>query len=245
MMIFQLSTHYLPKISLKIEFLCRGIEQSINETQTEIHHFALLHVIEMMKLIEKPELKSRFLKEFIKIEHLFNKSSVNISNAVLLKLHDQIQRLSHHTDKFGEILFQDIFLQSIRVYQGQYNSELEFDSPQLLFWLYQSAKKRQAQLMDWLDQLNHINQTVRFYLALLRDSAPFNAIEINHGFYQQAIPDKKTCDLVIVRLARHFNLIPKIQIGHHGINIRFCDALTMKELNNTYAQFELALCQLV
>lgn len=244
MMTFQLSTQYLPKISLKIEFLCQGIERAINETQIEIHHFVLLHVIEMMKLIEKPELKSRFLKEFIKIDHLFNKSSVTISNVVLLKLHDQIQRLSHHTDKFGEKLFQDVFLQSIRVYQGQYNSDLEFDSPQLLFWLYQPAKKRQSQLMDWLEKLNHINQTVRFYLAVLRDSAPFNSVEINHGFYQQAIPAKKTCDLVIVKLARKFNLIPKIQIGHHGINIRFCDALTMKELHDTDAQFELAICQL-
>ena len=198
----------------------------------------------MMKLIEKPELKSRFLKEFIKIEHLLQKTNTPIPSELAGKIHNHIQHLVRHSGQFGEALFQDPFLQSVRLYQANAHQELEFDSPQILFWLYQDEQQRQSQIKGWLDHLNNINHTVKFYLALLRDSAPFTTIEINHGFYQQAIPDKKTCDLVIVKLAQQFNLIPKIQIGHHGINIRFCDALTMKELNNTDAQFELAICQL-
>ncbi len=57
---FQLATHYLPKIALRLECLFLTIEQACEESHAVIHHYALKNIIEIIKLVEKPELKSRF-----------------------------------------------------------------------------------------------------------------------------------------------------------------------------------------
>ncbi len=100
--IFQLATHYLPRIALRLECLFLTIEQAYEETHPVIHHYALKNIIEIILLIEKPELKSRFLKEFMRIEHAINRSQTTISNALYADLFLQVQHLSHVVGRFGE-----------------------------------------------------------------------------------------------------------------------------------------------
>ena len=70
---FQLATHFLSRIALRLEFLFKTINQACYESHEVIHRFALKHIIEIFDVIEKPELKSRFLKELIRIEHVLKK----------------------------------------------------------------------------------------------------------------------------------------------------------------------------
>lgn len=57
---FQLATHFLPKIALRLECLYQTIQQACEETHPVIHHYALKNIIEIIKLVEKPELKAVF-----------------------------------------------------------------------------------------------------------------------------------------------------------------------------------------
>ena len=132
--IFQLATHYLPKIALRLECLFLTIEQACEETHPVIHHYALKNIIEIIKLIEKPELKSRFLKEFMRIEHAITKSQTIISNALYADLFIQVQHLNHVVGRFGDSVYNDPFLQSIRLTQTINHSDFELHSPQLLLW---------------------------------------------------------------------------------------------------------------
>lgn len=243
MITFQMSTHYLPKISLRLEALYERTHDAITESSPSLHHFALIHLLEMMKLVEKPELKSRFLKEFIRLEHVFNKPKLEVENSCLLELQNHIQLLSHQTKRTGETLFQEPLLQSIRLLQHAQH-ETELDSPPLVFWLQSSTQERQKQLSTWLQDIHPLYETVKLYLSILRNSAKFQTIQIQRGFYQQYLSDKRMCSLILLRINKNLNLYPKIQIGHHGINIRFCDALTMREQHATDAQCELAVSQL-
>lgn len=52
---FQLATHFLSRIALRLEFLFKTINQTCNESHEVIHRFALKNII------EKLELESRFL----------------------------------------------------------------------------------------------------------------------------------------------------------------------------------------
>lgn len=244
MITFQMSTHYLPKIALRLEVLFIRIKNASVEINTNAHHFALLSTLEMMKLIEKPELKSRFLKEFIRLEYVFNKAKVESFNDLLQDLQANIQTLSHHPGRLGVHLFHDPLLQSIRLSQSHLHHDIEVDSPELLFWLENTVENRQTQIKTWIEALLPLYRIVAFYLTMLRESAEFITVNSHHGFYQQYIADKKACYFILVRFSKTLNLIPKIQIGHHGINIRFCDPLTMKEKHDVEAQFELAMSPL-
>jgi cell division protein ZapD len=242
--VFQLATHYLPKIALRLECLFLTVAQAFEEKHPVIHHYALKNVIEIIKLIEKPELKSRFLKEFVRIEHALNKSQLIISNSLYAELFIQIQHLNHVAGRFGGSIHQDLFLQSIRLSQTANHQDIEQYSPQLILWLESSEKKRQYDLMSWLKQLQTLYDTVTVYLDLLRNSAEFDKIELYNGFYQRSLPSKNSCHLILLRMDKNHGIVPRMQLGHHGFSLRLCDASSMTEVHQSNASVDLAICQL-
>ena len=83
---FQLGTHYLSRVALRVERLLFTIKEASLEKHPVIHNAALNDLFEIIKLTEKPELKGRFLQEFIRIEHALNKSSELASGKPLFLL---------------------------------------------------------------------------------------------------------------------------------------------------------------
>lgn len=241
---FQLATHFLPKIALRLEYLHATIKDGCEETHSVIHHYALKNVIEIIKLIEKPELKSRFLKELMRIEHALNKANTVISESLYTGLYTQIQMLTHVVGRFGGDLHNNPFLQSIRVSQSTQNNDCEMYSPQLLLWLESDPKIRQADLERWLKNLNELHSTVQLYLSLLRDTAQFDKIATFNGFYQRSLPPRTSCHLILLRIEKSFGIVPRMQLGHYGLSLRLCEISTMREVRETKAELDLALCQL-
>lgn len=241
---FQLATHYLPRIALRLEDLFLTIDQACNETHPVIHHYALKNILEITKLIEKPELKSRFLKEFMRIEHALKKSKTIISDALYTDLFLQIQHLNHVSGRFGGNIHADPFLQSIRVTQNISQNDCELHSPQLILWLDNGAKRRQNDLIAWLESLRTLYDTAVVYLSLLRGTAKFNTINMHNGFYQCSLPCRTSCHLILLRMDKYSGIVPRMQLGHHGFSLRLCDANSMHEIRPTDTKIELAICQL-
>jgi len=48
----------------------------------------------------------------------------------------------------------------------------------------------------------------------------------------------------MVRMNKQETLIPKIQIGNHGLSLRLCEAKSMREVHDKTAPIELAMCKL-
>jgi len=70
---FELATHHLSRIALTIEQMYQTIEEASKETHPLIHRYALDNLADLLVIVEKPELKSRFLKELVRIEHQLSK----------------------------------------------------------------------------------------------------------------------------------------------------------------------------
>lgn len=243
--VYQLAVNFLSKIALRLERLFLAVEQACEATSPIIHHYALKNIIEIIKLVEKPELKSRFVKELMRIEHAIHKSQTQISDARYARLFVQVQVLSHLAGRFGDAIHQDPFLQSIRLAQTAHPSDCELHAPQLLFWLESPTKTRQTHLQGWVQQLQVLWDTVTIYLALLRDTAHFEPIELINGFYQCSLSARAMHQLILIQMQRSENIVPKIQTGHHGLSIRLCDAYSMQEVRHSQvSRIDLAVCQL-
>ncbi len=240
---FQLATHFLPKIALRLECLYQTIAQAVEEEHPVIHHYALKNIIEIIKLIEKPELKSRFLKELMRIEHNLLKSNA-LSDELHNRLYTQVQLLTQVVGRFGEDIHTHPFLQSIRLTQASNYNECEMYSPQLLLWLESPRSSRQADLSIWLANLTSLQSTISLYLSLLRDSAEFNEITMLNGFYQRPLPPKTSCHLILLRMNKYMGIIPRMQLGHHGLSLRLCEVSTMREIHENNAKLDLAICQI-
>ena len=243
---YQLAMHYLPNISIRLERLFATIIQACTEKHPVIHHTALTNIVEIIQIIEKPELKSRFIKEFMRIDHFLIKSTNCIPNLphdfkqeVALK----IQLLQQLSGKFGENIHQDGFLQSIRVAQTPNNNDLEINAPQLVYWLAHDTKYRQTNLQHWIQQLHTLYAIVKIYLTFLRSIAIFQQIMLVNGYCHQPITNKATCQLILIKINKSNEIIPKIQLGHHGLSIRLYTGLDFKEIQESENILELAIAK--
>jgi cell division protein ZapD len=242
-LIFQLPVHFLPKVSLRLERLFNNVDQACTSDNPTIHNHALKNVIEIIKIIEKPELKSRFIKELMRIEHLINKSQANIPNELYAHLFVQVQVLNHLAGRFGGQIHQDPFIKSIRFSQSSNDSDCESQSPQLLFWLEKKMSSRQENLVCWLSNLQSLRDTVSIYLAVLRDRIEFEQIDMQNGYYNGSLPAKTNYHMILIEMRNLSNVVPKIQIAHHGLSIRLYDAYSMQEFNEeTSSNFNLGVC---
>ena len=244
MMTIELSTHYLPKVALKLESLINSIIDAQRETHPVIHQHALQSCNEVLTIVEKPELKSRFLKEFLRIEHLLNRSHTKINNDLYDSLFQQIQCLSHMNQNFASALSEDLFLTATRLNQSTSSQTLSDFCPQLQFWIEVNPTVRQEMIEKWLDAFHPLYKTVSTYLTILRQSALFTSIKLDRGFYQQALPPAHNCHLIAVKLDKLYGAIPKINLGHFGLSIRLFHVETMCELRDEQVEIELALCQM-
>jgi cell division protein ZapD len=243
---FQLGTHYLSRVALRVERLLFTIQEASKEQHPVIHHAALHDLFELIKLTEKPELKGRFLQEFMRIEHALNKTAPENITINFSALSHQIQILHQLVGQFGEHIHQDPFLHATGLSLSAHGTEGELYAPQLLFWLESEACARQADLIRWLKQLEPLHNTVQVYLSLLRDTAVFEKITPQNGFYQRPLPHshKTACHLILVRIKKQNAQIPKMQIGHHGLSLRICEAKTMREIHEQSSPLELSICEL-
>ena len=241
---FQLATNFLSKVALRLECLFLTIEQACDETHPVIHHYALKNIIEIIKIIEKPELKSRFLKEFMRIEHAIHKSHLTVSENLHQRVGHQIQELSQSIGRFGGSISHNPFLQAIRLAQAGEHNDGELHSPQLLLWLESDSSKRKSDLLSWLQDVRVLQSTIATYLMLLRKTAHFDTIDLMNGFYQRSLPSKISCHLILLRMDKDSGIVPKMNLGHHGLSLRLCEASSMTEIKKFDKSVDLGICQI-
>ncbi len=244
MITFQLATHFLSRIALRLEYLFKSVTEACNESHEMIHRFALKNIIEIVDLIEKPELKSRFLKELIRIEHGLKKHSLVENQELLDKLSLQIYALSHVPGLFGSNIHEDEFLKTLKQIHHPQTKECEFNSPQLVMWFDSEPNRRQKTISAWLNALTDLKDTVTIYLTLLRAVTNYTPIAAHKGFYQHAISPSGTTHLILLRMNASLNIIPKLQLGHNTLTIRLYDLISGQDIHNESVPMEIAFSQI-
>jgi cell division protein ZapD len=241
---FQLATHFLSRIALRLEFLFKIINEACHESHEVIHRFALKNIIELIDTIEKPELKSRFIKELIRIEHVLKKDPTSSNSAFIAELSKQIHILNHVPGRFSTLILEDEFLKNIRQIYHPNTKECEYTSPQLVMWFDSDPLIRQNAINQWMHSLKDLKYTVTLYLSLLRDTSKFMPITAHNGFYQHNLSPKTVNHLILLRMDKALALTPKIQLGHHNLSIRLYELATAQEVHDKAVDMEIAFCQI-
>ncbi|CAM3015108.1 cell division protein ZapD [Legionella worsleiensis] len=241
---FQLATHFLSRIALRLEFLFKTINQACNESHEIIHRFALKNIIEIIEIVEKPELKSRFIKELIRIEHVLKKPNL-LNNMVLFDdLATQIHILNHVPGRFSNAIHDDEFLKTLRQIHHPNTKDCEFNSPHLVLWFESSPELRQKHINQWVSALKELEDTVRIYLSLLREATEYIPIKTQNGFYQHNLSPKAMNHLILLKMDKSLGITPKLQLGHNSLTIRLYELTTAHEINDESIDMEIAFCQI-
>jgi cell division protein ZapD len=241
---FQLATHFLSRIALRLEFLFKTINQACDESHEIVHRYALKNIIELIDIIEKPELKSRFVKELIRMEHVLKKQRTLVNAQHFEHLVTQIHLLNHLPGLLNNLIHEDQFLKTIRQIHHSNSKECEFNSPYLVMWLNLDPLVRQHTIKNWLDCLKDIELTVYIYLSILKETSQFITVTAEHGFYQHAFSSKTVSHLILLKIDSSLGIIPKLQLGAHNVTIRLYDLDSAKEINDTTLDMDIAFCQI-
>lgn len=243
-LIYQFPMNYLTKISLYLENLFSYIGKACESEDPIVHHYALKSIIDIIKLVEKPEIKSRYAKELMRIEHMINQSQAIITDRSYARLFVQLQVLGKINSRFDTRLYQDPFIQSMRFVFNSLD-ESEFQNPQLNFWLNKASEHRQADINIWFDDLISLYNTVEAYLSIVRETARFSMLDIESGYYNKTLTNKNTQHLLILKMDKANGVIPKVNLSNNSISIRLCDAYSMHEVRGSQDfQLDFAICQL-
>lgn len=241
---FQLATHFLSRIALRLEFLFKTINQACNESHEVIHRFALKNIIEIVEIIEKPELKSRFIKELIRIEHVLKKPNIFNNMALFDNLETQIHVLNQVPGSFSNSIHDDEFLRTLRQIHHPNTKECEFNSPQLVLWFDSDPLLRQKTINQWVNSLKALEDTVAIYLSLLREATQYVPITAVNGFYQHSVSPKSVNHLILLKMDKTIDITPKLQLGHHSLTIRLYELTTAREIRDKTINMEIAFCQI-
>lgn len=241
---FQLATHFLSRIALRLEFLFKIINQACQESHEVIHRFALKNLIEILEIIEKPELKSRFIKELIRIEHVLKKTRPLDKLELQEQLATQIHQLNHVPGRFSNTIHEDDFLKILRQIHHPNTKDCEFNSPHLVLWFNSDPVLRQHTIYSWVKALNDLETTVTIYLSLLREATEYISIRATNGFYQHSISPQIVNHLILLKMDKSLAITPKLQLGHHNLTIRLYELITANEVRDKSVDMEIAFCHI-
>lgn len=238
--IYQQSPQFLAKACLYLENLFAFIQESSSQTHPIMHYDALKGLVKIIQIIEKPELKSRFSKEFIRLEHTLIKTLKFDNPELWDKFINKSSELQNQGNRFNCNLTHDSFLQSIRLRQANHEQNFEPSPAHIYYWLHQNAKHRQDMIKNWLLSLHEVQNCVQIYLNILRRHAEFIIIEIKDNFFYQAFGQTPLAQLLMLKIPHKLEIFPKIQLANHSLSIHFNDPSNIEAKSN-YSSFTVQL----
>ena len=204
---------------LRLEHLFDRLGQLIEREAPVDHHHALATIFEIMDVGSRADLKSDLLKELDKHRQQLAsyRGNPSISEAVLDETIGRIDgafgRLNQVSGKAGASLASNEWLMSIRSRISIPGGTCEFDLPAYYAWQQLPAKRRRADLLQWVATLMPLAEALQVLLGLLRDSgAPHKVMAIG-GQYSQSLAAGRVFQLMRVRLDAGAELVPEIS-GH-------------------------------
>ncbi len=216
-------------------------------------HSTLMTMLELVELVSRGDLKSDLMKELERqmanLHRLAEKPDVDQSSldAVIELQREAVRRLRGISGQPDQQLRSNEFFNSLKKRMTIPGGSCDFDLPAYHYWLSRDAHERCAQLKQWLDPFEQIQEAAELVLGLIRDSAaPIDRVA-ERGFYQQSLDGDAPFQIIRVWLPADAPWHPEISAGKHRFSIRFL-ALQSLECRpnqvNEDVPFALACCAL-
>lgn len=229
---------------LRIEFLLQQLygQRALSETAIALTFFRT--VADLLDVLERGEVRTELLKELErqqqKLLQWAELPGVDIS--VVNQLRSQLKGCASalmSAPRMGQALREDRLISLVRQRLSIPGGCCSFDLPTLHMWMHVAQNERDADVAEWLQTLEPLNQALTIVLDLVRQAGPFrNQISLN-GFFQD---NAEGADLLRLRINLAYQLYPQISGHKTRYAIRF---LPLDSENGTVPErltFELACC---
>lgn len=213
---------------LRLEFLFKQAHAHIYRPSVWDSRAALNSLFDITEIFARADLKNEILKELERQAGLLEKLAAN-PHVDKKRLEEILSEMDLLIDRLYALRNQDMdirandFLSSIKQRTNIAGGGCDFDLPAYHYWLSQPEERRVADLQQWLEPFDAINQSVRLILRLIRDSGQTTTEIADDGFFQKSLDSSITCQMVRVTLAGDQPYFAEISGGKHRFTIRFME----------------------
>lgn len=225
--LYEQPVNELIRACLRLESLFFQIDHAIQGTSITDTRRAVSSLLDVLYLLERPDLKTKLGKELSRFINVFNKMIDNPSvepkklQPILFQLESVHERLNLVYGKVAQSLRQNELLNSIRQYTLNPGGGCGFEVPAYHYWLHRPSSERIADMLQWVSQFETVREAIFLLLRLVRDCGYYQEQLANQGFFQTSLDPSAHCQLVQVLLPINTLVFPEISVGRHGIFIRF------------------------
>ena len=250
LIIYEQPLNELMRACLRLEYLFKQIDHCLEHPSLEDSiEIVVANIIDILHLLDRPDLKSRMTKEFHRYARLFSSwlETPDISEHALKTTLRQLANFNEYFlnshGKLGQSLRELPFIASIRQHFN-YPGDCCIDSPIYYYWLHQPSEAREQDIYDWLDHLNQSRAAIELLLRIARDSIRFREVRAEKGFYHENLNPQVPCQLIRIGLTQGQSYYPEISAGKHRATVRLIIAQTDSPPHQTAddVTFQLSCC---
>jgi len=232
---------------LRLERVFKEIHLHIGIATPSAHFFALKQLFLLLDFFERGDFKAELIKELDREIAYFAKleSNPEVDLSKLDTFIKQLKQLSHwfknQKGKIGHQLLKQDFIANAKNKLTLPIARLSFDAPFVKLFLSMSEDVRKEKLNGWLKVFKGIQTSVDVLLRLSRETANFNTVFAEDGFYQQEM-DKETYQFIGIKIPEDLQIYPEVSSGPKRFSIHFMtlsDDLETEPFSN-WLDFELA-----
>lgn len=248
--IFEQPIHEHIRTFLRIEHLQKQANHFIDNKDTHHDSVCLMTMLELLQLLDRPDLRSRFTQELsrqlINLERLQDTPTIDHSklNTIIQRIENYLRYLHENNGKFIANLRNNEFIKVLMQQSSIPGGTCSHNAPGFHLWLDQKAEVRQAHLHSWLKEFDEIFSISELMLKTIRDTSTFMSREASQGFFQMPLDPTVPCQLIRVAIPSKELVFPSISVGRHGLNIRYLEADMKARATKTKRtiHFKLACC---
>lgn len=215
------------RVCLRLEQLFQQIDHQLNDTSTLGTRNVINFIINVLHLLERPDLKAKLAKELshhlatlLRYGNMPEIDSKKLEN-LIQQLEDLSRNLIDSSGRIGHRLRDIELLNTLRLHLASPGGGCSFDTPLYHYWLQQPAEVREATIADWLSDFAQIRAAVTLVLDIVRKNAKVeNKIAI-HGFHQELLDPQSNLRMIRIGIDPHIHAFPEISVGRHFLSVRF------------------------
>lgn len=231
------------RLILRLESIFSQIDTFLSYDNIEFSKYALSHILDLVTITMRHELKSDLLQEINKISYSY---AENTSTSEALKEFSEYSQRLHnlntiHLDQVRNNEFLNVLKQRLSIIGGT----CSFDLPLLGNWLRLPHTERNAHINEWLAPFKIFEEGILMLLQFIRSNMTLLEIEPNQGFHSQAFP--KQTAFIRIDMSDFPTVFPEISGNYHRTNIHlltqehpnarpknFIDAIKLKVYYSAY-----------
>lgn len=215
------------RVCMRLEYLFTQIDHLIPDTSTLGTRNIINYLINILQILDRPDLKSKLAKELGQLHtNLLRYSKLPGVDplkfaTVASKLNDLSRSLIDSSGKIGHRLRDIEFLNSLRMHLASPGGACSFDLPLYHYWLEQPAVNRQQIIKDWLQEFSEVRMTTELVLDIVRNNGKTEEKSAVHGFYQELLDAQLNLRMIRIHVENSQLAFPEMSIGRHFMSVRW------------------------